>query len=653
MQKFRLLVLDRAAVDNGSCKMAIASETPYVRWFGTEILGCTAAECDLTRLADGRHPLLLNHDTTKQVGVIDEVSLDPDCVLRGVARFSKSECGQEIMQDVADGIRTLVSVGYMVNEMTEMVADDTGAYVAKRTLPWAEFEAEQKALHGDDFYRAGVSPRRAADAEAAPVYRVTRWTPFEASLVAVPADVTVGVGRAAVEPQGETWKQEAPKPAAPIVNNITIIQQEKTMTDPVKIEGLDQETARRNAILDLGTQYEKYVGSKEVSDALRNGKSAEQFRDVIMAKMESKHSNTGDLDIGLQKKETRQYSFANLVRALAIGKEDPRALEKVGFELECSRALAAKLGRDPEGIFVPYEVMRRDFNVGSSTEAGNLVQTDLRTDLYVDALRASMALGKLNVRFLTGLTGNVTIPRKVTPSTLAGLTEIGSASETNPVTGQLTLSPKRVGAYVQVSKQALIQSALALDSMLRDDLVTGAAVLIENYAIQGSSAANGTGLIYRSGLGTVSEQTNGTNLIWDHLVDMETAAAAANAEPDRLSGYLANTQVRGKAKKVQRGTNLPFIWENSDMPLNGYRCAVTNNVPSNLTKGTSTTVASALLFGSDWSAMVLGFFGGVDVTVDPYSLAATGQVQITLNQFWDYTVRQPSAIVARKDILTA
>jgi HK97 family phage major capsid protein len=296
--------------------------------------------------------------------------------------------------------------------------------------------------------------------------------------------------------------------------------------------------------------------------------------------------------------------------------------------------------------------MRRDFNVGTATEAGNLVPTNLSTDLYVDALRAAMVVPQLGVRVLTGLSGNIDIPRKATPSALAGVTEIGSAAETNPTVAKLTLSPKRVSAYVEPSKQAIIQSAIALEGMIRDDLVTGAAVQIENYMIQGSSAANGTGLIYRSGLGTVTEQGNGTNLLWDHLVDVETAAAAANAEPDRLSGYLINTQTRGKAKKVQRGTNLPFIWENGGMPLNGYRAAVTNNVPSNLTKGTSTTVASALLFGSDWSMAVLGFFGGVDVTVDPFTKADTGQVKITLNQFWDYTVRQPAAIVVRKDILT-
>lgn len=426
------------------------------------------------------------------------------------------------------------------------------------------------------------------------------------------------------------------------------------MTEPVKQKDpADLEKERRDAVIAMGEQYGKYVSEKETIEAVRHGWSVDKFKDFVLEKMESKHTDTRALDIGLSKKEEKRYSFGNLIRALTLKGDDPRWADSIGFELECSRAMASMLGRQPEGVYVPYEILRRDFNVGTSTEAGNLVPTNLRTDLYVDALRAAMVIPGLGARVLTGLSGNVDIPRKATPSTLAGLTEIGSASETAPVTDKLTLSPKRVGAYVEVSKQAIIQSALALEPMIRDDLVTGAAVLIENYAIAGSSAANGTGIIYRSGLGTVSEATNGTALIWDHLVDLESAAANVNAEPDRLSGYLINTAIRGKAKKTQKGTNMGFIWDGADMPLNGYRAAVTNNVPRNLTKGTSTTVASALTFASDWSMMVLGFFGGVDVTVDPYTKADTGQVKITLNQFWDYTIRQPAAFVVRKDILTA
>jgi hypothetical protein len=91
---------------------------------------------------------------------------------------------------------------------------------------------------------------------------------------------------------------------------------------------------------------------------------------------------------------------------------------------------------------------------------------------------------------------------------------------------------------------------------------------------------------------------------------------------------------------------------NGDMPLNGYRAAITNNVPANLTKGTSTTICSAAIFGSDWSMAVVGLFGAPDVTVDPYTKADTGQVKITLNQFADMQVRQPAAFSKVDDLLS-
>jgi HK97 family phage major capsid protein len=306
-------------------------------------------------------------------------------------------------------------------------------------------------------------------------------------------------------------------------------------------------------------------------------------------------------------------------------------------------------------------VFRRDFNVGTSTEAGNLVPTDLRGDLYVDALRAAMVMGRLGITVLPGLTGNIDIPRKSTASTLTMLTEIGSASETNPLTAKLALSPKRIGAYVEVSKQALIQSAIALESMLRDDLLVGAAVALESQAINGNGTSpNILGIRNYTTIGSSTAGANGATVAWQHFVDLESVVANSNAEPDMRAGYISNSRVRAKAKVTARGTNLDFIIP-PDAPVsadgfvrvNGYRAAFTNNVPNNLTKGTSTTVCSAAVFSADWSMAVLGLFGAPDVVVDPYTLAATAQVRITLNQFADFGLRQPGAFSKIEDLLTS
>lgn len=466
--------------------------------------------------------------------------------------------------------------------------------------------------------------------EGSRVYRVGRWTPFEVSIVTLPADPTVGVGRSRIE-----WKER---------------RNMDTNTKPTNAEA-----DRVKQIVALGAQYARYLQPNDVSDACERGVSEHAFREVIMSRMESRHTDASRPVLDMGTREVAQYSFARAIVASLTGD-----WSRAGMEREASRGIAKMVGADPEGFYVPVEVLaRRDFNVGTSTEAGNLVATALRADLFTDVLRNSMVLGPLGVKILTGLSANIDIPRKSTASTLGMLTEIGSASETNPATAKVSLSPKRVGAFVEYSKQALIQSGVALEPMLRDDLVTGAAVLIEYQAINGAgTGAEMRGIRNTSGVGTHAMGSNGGNVDWAALVALESATANVNAMAGALSGYVFNTKTRATLKKTQKGTNLEFAWPDTLVPadgfarVNGYRSGVTNNMPGNLTKGTSSTVCSASLFSSDWSLAVLGFFGAPDVVVDPYTLAATGQVRITLNQYVDFGVRQPAAFAKVEDLLT-
>lgn len=642
----------RAKDEQGLIEMAISSEAPCERWFGIEVLRHTPDAVDLSWLNDGRHPLLVNHMVENQAGVIKSAWLGEDRKLRGKAKFSRSIFGKEIEQDVGDGIRTMVSVGYEIIDVEEVKTDkQTGEQTVLRRLTGDEFAREMRAQHGEHFTRAGPAACRAKGSEP-PTYIVTRWKPFEASLVAIPADVEVGVGRAGA---AAAPKDKAKDPATGVEDSPKEQKSSKPVSSEVRImddkekqpTGAELEAARRDQILTLGEQYAKYVTQKDIADALRNGRSVEQFKDLVIQKMETRHTDTSALHIGMTQKEVKRYSLGRALVAAVTGD-----WSKAGFERECSEALGKMVGRSPEGFFLPFDTFRRDFNVGTGTEAGNLVATDLRGDLYVDALRNAMVLASMGVRILPGLTSNIDIPRKATPTSLARLTEIGSASETNPLTAKLTLSPKRVGGYVEVSKQALIQSAIALESMIRDDLLMSAAVELEDQVMNGNGTApNILGIRNYTTIGSVVAGSNGAAPAWSHFVDLESACANSNAEPDTLAGYVTNTKVRGKLKQTQMGTNLPFIWQNGAQPLNGYRVGVTNNVPSNLTKGTSTTICSAAIFSSDWSMEVIGLFGAPDVIVDPYSKADTGQVKITLNQFSDGGIRQPAAFAKIVDLL--
>ena len=641
----------RAAGDDRTIDLAISSEAPYERWFGIEILSHDFSAVDLSRLADNAHPLLLNHCTDDQIGVLFDPIIGEDRVLRCKAKFSRSADAEEIFVDVRDGIRQLVSVGYFIEEIVEMAPppapEDIGdltKWSPVRTFTGDQFQREMRELHGETFARHGQATAR-ANGDTPPTFLVTRWTPFEASIVPIPADPSVGIGRSTgVEtiPPPSADDQATQQPKAPIAAP-RIFLEKKTMEQKSPAE---LEIERRDALQAIGQQYAKYLGPNDLADAIRNGRSVEAFKDYIIERIQTKHTDTSQIHVGLTTKEIRRYSLGNAIRAATIGD-----WSQAGFERECSEAVAKIMGRSPEGFYIPPEAFR-DFNVGTATEAGNLVATDLRADLFVDVLRNKLVLGQLGVRILSGLTSSVDLPRKSTASTIGTVTEVGSATETSPATAKVSLSPKRASAFVEVSKQAIIQSALALESMIRDDLVMSTAVTIENLSINGNGTApQYLGLRNTTGIGTVVSGANGAAPAWSHFVDLESACANANAEPDSLSGYLINTRVRGKLKQTQFATNLPMIWQNGPFPLNGYRAAVSNNVPFNLTKGTSTTVCSSALFGSDWSMAVLGLFGAPDVTVDPYTLAATGQVRITINQYADFGVRQPGAFAKNDDLL--
>lgn len=654
-QKFeRTLKIAQRSGDagDGTIDMAISSEAPYERWFGLEILSHDAGAVDLSRLAGNDHPLLLNHNTDDQIGVLMNPAIGDDRMLRCTAKFSRSALGQEIQQDVQDDIRQLVSVGYFIEEIVELepaAPEEASTFVSggmrykiKRSFNGDEFAVEMRAKHGEHYARSGLAANRAAS-DAPDVYLVTRWCPFEASIVPIPADVTVGIGRSAGADPVPAAVPAAPTPPAPV-------ERIQIMTEVATKSAAETELERRDAIATLGEHpsYARFLKPGDTAEAIRNGWSRDKFVEYIMERMAAAHTDTSATHIGMSKKEIQRYSLSRAIAAASTGK-----WENAAFELECSRAVEKLTGQNAMGFLLPNDVFQRDLVVGTASSAGNLVPTEFRGDLYTDVLRNNLVASQLGVRLLSGLTGNVDIPRKLTASTIGTTTEIGSATQSDMTTAKVTLSPKRMTAYTVVSLRALQQSGLALDPIIRDDLLSGVAVQIENGFINGTGTdPQMTGLRYAS-IGTSTAGTNAATVTWSHIVGMETGAANNNAEPDARSGYLINTKTRGALKTIQKGTNLPFIWDNGAFPLNGYRAAVTNNVPSNLTKGTSTTVCSAAFFGSDWSMAVIGLFGAPDVTVDPYSKADTGEVKVTINAFADSGIRQPNAFHHYVDLLTS
>ena len=166
------------------------------------------------------------------------------------------------------------------------------------------------------------------------------------------------------------------------------------------------------------------------------------------------------------------------------------------------------------------------------------------------------------------------------------------------------MSPKTVGGFTDISRKLLKQSSLSVEAFVQQDLAEVLGRSIQLAAIQGGGSNEPTGILGAAGTGSVAGGTNGLAPAWSHIVDLETAVSVANADIGTL-GYLTNGKVRGKLKQVAKnGAASAFVWGDGNQPLNGYQAAVTNAVPSNLVKGSSGAVCSAIIFGNFADLMI-------------------------------------------------
>ena len=592
----RALQVERAAVDVAArtATLAFASEYPYERSWGIEILDCTAPAMRQGRLAAGAN-LLCDHDARDVVGVIESVEIGPDRVGRAVVRFGRGVRADEVFQDVVDGIRRNVSVGYLIHQ-AQLI--------------------EQ---------RGGLD-----------TYRVTDWEPYEISLVSIPADPTVGLGRSH-QPVDAT-------PAAPATTATPPIESTPTMSDPVIT------TAERNHAAEISNIAKGLPNGAELAmSAIQRGLTVEQFQREALAAISSKPLPTAD--IGMDAKEVRRYSVVRALNALA-NPGDAAAQRAAAFERECSEAAANKQGKAARGFMVPFEVQKRDLVVGTASAGGNLVATDLLAGSFIDALRNAMVISGLGTRMLTGLQGNIAIPKLTGSATAYWVAENAAPTESQQTVGQVTMSPKTVGAYTDIARRLLLQSSVDVEAMVQTDLAAVLGLAIQQAVISGTGASNQPSGILTQVTASVIGGTNGLAPTWAHAIQLESDVAVANADVGSLA-YLTNAKVRGKLKTTSKvsGQN-GFVWDEGTTPVNGYRAAVTNAVPSNLTKGTSSGVCSAIIFGN-FADLVVGMWGGLDLMVDPYSGSTAGTVRVTAMQDVDIALRNTVSFATMVDALTA
>ena len=601
-------VTDFKNVKSRTFEFPFSSEYPVKRYFGNEILSHEDGAADLSRLNDGG-AVLFNHNMDKPIGVVESAYIGED--KRGYAkiRFSRSKFASEILEDVKDGILRGISFGYSINDM-----DETSDGMLARS-----------------------------------------WSVHELSVVTVPADPTIGFGRSLISPsQGNSITMEDKSPqqeiisaeesASPSVRTMeestkeTAVEAEKSVEIDIKAEvqrAIDENNARTAAITSLCREFGKY-GAEELTDSLiKSNKSPAEAKaailDLVKNKAEAVNTPIRSTDmstneVGLDQKEIKRFSFLRALNALA-NPTDRQAQEAAAFEREVSDAASKKYEKPANGILVPNEVLQRDLNVGTATAGGNLVPTELLAGSFIDILRKRMAVMATNPTMLTGLSGNVSIPRMTSTSTAYFVGESGAPTESQQAFDQVNMTPKTIGAFVDYSRRLLLQSSIDVETMIRDDIAKVIATKLDNAAIYGSGSSNEPlGIKDTTGVGTSTITTFGT---FAEYIALETDVAAANADVANMY-YLINASARGALKSTEKATNTgQFVFENNE--INGYPAIVSNQLANN-----------DVLFG-DFSQFVIGMWSGLDLTVDPYANATSGSVRIIALQDVDFAVKQPTA----------
>ena len=600
----RDLSVDCRMIDNEkrTVEISFSSEEPVMRWGESEILDHAPESVRLER-ARTNGPLLVDHDWSDQIGTIDEIRIDADRIGRAVVRFGNSARASEIFDDVVANIRKSISVGYRIYEVV-----------------------------------------KEEDANGNVTCRVTDWEVLEVSFVSVPADIVVGVGRSDDEQENDyeliTFKEVRQMPKeneaannegqeikAPVVTD----EQRKAAVVGIENEARKREQVRVDTIRKTAGIYK---GNDDLADrAIADGTSVEDFVDSLSdAELERAKTATPKTDLDLTADETQKFSVSRALMAVAT--QNWKGAE---FERECSDEISARLDAEPQGVFIPHDIQQRNDRQRVALTTGPtgaaLVGTDHLAGSFIDNLRDESLLMRLGARYLTGLRGNVDIPRKLTNAAFGWVDEDADSTLSDVTFGTLAMSPKTVTGSVAISRRSLLQHNPDIDSLILADMARGMALAVDVAGFAGASGGqNPIGILNTTGVLTQAVATAGQPT-WEEIVGFETAATAANALSEG-SCFVTTAAVRGYLKTARKdaGSGL-FLYEMGN--TNGYMVDV---------KTDAGFPANQILFG-DFSQFICGMWGVLDLMPDTATKVASGGLVIRAFQDMDFAVRHPTAFV--------
>ena len=588
-------------IDERTAEIAFSSEEPYERYFGIEVLDHEPQSVRLDRL-NGGAAVLVNHRSSDQVGVVDSARIDEDKRGRAVIRFSRSARGEEIFQDVKDGIRKLVSVGYRIHQ----------------------YEVTERKGQAD-------------------LVRVTDWEPHELSIVAIPADATVGVGRSTeklseksneVIPMPEENKPKTPEAPAQLTE-----QERNQQLNQIRTE----EKRRVDAIRQVAEKYDlEELGRQAVTEdwtvADFNEKALEEVgKRNSKARAESEHDGEVDLEDG----DRQRFSILRLMEAIS-NPNDRAAQQRAGFELEVSAEAQRGFGSDfnCRGEFIPESLLagQRTLSAGTATDGAELVATNLLAGSFIEVLRNAMVTAQAGITILPGLVGNVDIPRQTSGAASTWISaEDGDASEGEAQFDQVPLAPKDLACYTEVTRRLLQQSTPSIEALVLRDLAIAQALGIDSAVLYGSGAAGQpTGVANQTGINNFN--FGAADPTYAEVVRMIKEVMSDNALMGALSWIIDPNGWEALSTTPKQGSGVEgnFILGDNDR-IKGYPYQSSNQV-----------TAEDYFFGN-WADVLLGEWGGLEMNVDPYTHSLKGKVRYITFKTCDVAIRHPGSFAHCND----
>jgi HK97 family phage major capsid protein/HK97 family phage prohead protease len=580
-----------------------SSEEPVERWGAEEVLSHADGAIRLDRAKRGAMPLLFNHNMDDPIGLIDGARIEGGRLMVDAHLFETAR-GKEVATMLEGGLRN-VSIGYRYHVIEEDLDNER--------------------------------------------YTATDWEPYEVSIVTVPADPTVGLGRSLggeeLEVRTVTKVVQVEQREAPASTQVSTTAQTAKVVivenpnaaagaSAESVSALQAEQNRRSAIEKLSKAYK--ISAAVEARWIKDGIALEAVAEDLLKVMEERGKERPAIatELGLTGAETKRYSLFNAIRALRYGGSDKRVLEQAAFEIECSRALGTKLGRElTSNILIPAEILQRPVGhdaaraMATTPGASGGYAVNVENMGFIEILRNRSVALRMGARRISGLQGNVSFTRQTGKATVTWQGGEGtSVTASDQTLGQLTMTPKTAIAITDVSEQLLRQSSPSAEGFVMADLANDIAIDgIDNVVINGTGGAQPLGI--KNTTGITSGQSAST-FSYTKALAFPVAAGAVNAIRGN-PGWVTN--IAGAAIAMQKHL--------LDGTLVGFKAMSSEQL-----------AASNLIFGS-WDEVLIGEWGVLELSLDTGGTRFNqAQVGIRAMYMVDVLLRYPQAFVVSTDL---